>query len=71
MAVPDSVRGIRTQAVVVSPDGELLKKLLKAAVADALTPRVHTVMSLSEVHAAHRLLDAGGFRGRIVLDPQQ
>ncbi|WP_350353311.1 NADP-dependent oxidoreductase [Microbacterium sp. A8/3-1] len=69
VAVPEPLRGIRTQAVMAAPDGELLKKLLDAAATGALTPRVHTLMPLSEVHEAHRLLDAGGFRGRIVLDP--
>lgn len=69
--VPEPVRGVHTQAVMVSPDGALLGKLLDAAATGSLTPRVYRVMPLSEVQEAHRLLDAGGFRGRIVLDPRR
>ncbi len=70
-ALPDSVRGILTQAVMAAPDGELLRRLLEAAAAGAITPRVHATMPLREVREAHRMLDAGGLRGRIVLDPRR
>lgn len=70
-ALPDSVRGIRTQAVMAAPDGELLGRLLEAAADGSITPRVHATMPLSEVRDAHRMLDAGGLRGRIVLDPRR
>ncbi len=70
-ALPDSVRGIRTQAVMAAPDGKLLSRLLEAAASGVITPRVHATMPLSEVREAHRMLDAGGLRGRIVLDPRR
>lgn len=69
IAIPPSVRGITTQAVMATPDGELLARLLAAADRGELTPRVHSTLPLSLAGQAHRDLERGGLRGRQVLVP--
>lgn len=68
-AVPESSRGINCEAVRVVPDGHNLSRLLDAALNGHITPRLHTTLPLEEAATAHRLLEAGGLRGRIVLTP--
>lgn len=66
-AVPESVRGISTAAVMVVPDGARLTTLLDRAADGSLPTRVHSTRPLHQIAAAHRDLAKGGLRGRIVL----
>lgn len=67
--VPTSTRGIDVQAVMATPDGELLNRLLAAAANGEITARVHSTLPLAQAADAHRLLEHGGIRGRIILLP--
>ncbi|MFL3865014.1 NADP-dependent oxidoreductase [Streptomyces griseobrunneus] len=64
-------RGIRVHPVMVSEvmsDTDLLGGLARLAGSGALTLRVAEVLPWREAARAHRLLEAGGLRGRLVLD---
>jgi NADPH:quinone reductase-like Zn-dependent oxidoreductase len=64
-------RGIRVFPVLVSnalTDTATLEKLRDQVEAGVITPRVAKVLPASQAAEAHRLLEAGGVRGRIVLD---
>ncbi|TGZ11730.1 NADP-dependent oxidoreductase [Streptomyces rhizosphaericola] len=64
-------RGIRVHPVMVSDvmsDTDLLGGLARLAGSGALTLRVAEVLPWREAARAHRLLEAGGLRGRLVLD---
>ncbi|MFF5829168.1 NADP-dependent oxidoreductase [Streptomyces bacillaris] len=64
-------RGIRVHPVMVSDvmsDTDLLGGLTRLAGSGALTLRVAEVLPWREAARAHRLLEAGGLRGRLVLD---
>lgn len=45
-----------------------LDTLCRQAEAGVLTPRVAQVLPATEAARAHRLLEAGGLRGRVVLE---
>ena len=49
-------------------DTARLERLRDQAEAGVLTPRVAKVMPASQAAEAHRILEAGGVRGRLVLD---
>ncbi|MGW3292017.1 NADP-dependent oxidoreductase [Streptomyces sp. NPDC001002] len=66
---PASVRGVRTAAVEVAPDGERLGELVALVDAGALTLRVAETFPLAEAAKAHARLAEGGVRGRLVLVP--
>ncbi len=64
-------RGIRVCPVVVSAvmfDTALLDALRRQAEEGVLSMRVAEVLPAAEAARAHRLLEAGGLRGRLVLD---
>lgn len=64
-------RGIRVRPVMVPErigDTAGLDRLCWQAEAGVLTPRVARVLPAAEAARAHRLLEAGGLRGRVVLD---
>jgi NADPH:quinone reductase len=64
-------RGIRVFPVLVMKglsDTAKLERLRDQAEAGALTARVASVMPASQAADAHRMLEKGGVRGRIVLD---
>ncbi|CAM5612990.1 NADP-dependent oxidoreductase [Streptomyces griseus] len=64
-------RGIRVCPVMVPErigDTAGLDRLCRQAEAGVLTPRVAQVLPAAEAARAHRLLEAGGLRGRVVLD---
>lgn len=69
VAVPEATRGIEVQAVMATPDGALLARLLTAASDGELTTRVHSALPLEQAADAHRRLERGGVRGRIILTP--
>ncbi|WP_166789686.1 NADP-dependent oxidoreductase [Cryobacterium fucosi] len=68
-AVPAMTRGITTQAIMASADGPLLARLLDSASRGEISTRVHSLLLLNDAPEAHRLMEAGGLRGRIVLVP--
>lgn len=68
-AGPAAERGITVDAVVTHPDGARLAPLLAAAASGRLPVRVHAVVPLDEVAAAHRAVAQGGVRGKYVLRP--
>ncbi|MGW9191263.1 NADP-dependent oxidoreductase [Streptomyces rubiginosohelvolus] len=64
-------RGIRVCPVMVTErisDTAGLDRLCRQAEAGVLTPRVAQVLPAAEAVRAHRLLEAGGLLGRVVLD---
>lgn len=68
-AVPASVRGVETGAVMVTANGEQLADLLARTAAGELPARVHAVVPLDEVQQVHAKVAGGGVRGRYVLTP--
>jgi len=64
-------RGVRVFPVLVATainDTAMLERLRDLAEAGALTPRVAKVLPASQAAEAHRILERGGVRGRLVLD---
>ncbi|WP_405142671.1 zinc-binding dehydrogenase [Sphaerisporangium sp. NBC_01403] len=67
----DPGRGIKVHKVLVilsAKDTAALDWLRQQAEAKAVTPRVARVLPAEQAAEAHRLLEAGGIRGRLVLD---
>jgi NADPH:quinone reductase len=63
----DPRRGVRSHLQLVSLDRELLADLVGQLAEGKLRTRVAATMPLTEAAAAHRLAEAGGLRGKIVL----
>ena len=61
-AMPPALRGTRVANVWVRADGPRLARLIPK-----VTPRVAGTLPLAEVAEAHRRLEKGGLRGRLVL----
>lgn len=68
-ATPASERGIIVEAVATRADGPRLAGLLARTASGELPARVHAVVPLDQVAAAHRAMAKGGVRGRYVLKP--
>jgi NADPH:quinone reductase-like Zn-dependent oxidoreductase len=68
-AAPAEERGVTVRVVVAHPDGARLAQLLDATASGHLPARVHAVVPLDQVAAAHRAVANGGVRGRYVLQP--
>ena len=68
-AGPAEERGITVRVLVSEPDGARLAQLLEATASGHLPARVHAVVPLDQVAAAHRAVAKGGVRGRYVLQP--
>ncbi|MFD0684078.1 NADP-dependent oxidoreductase [Actinomadura fibrosa] len=68
-AVPTPLRGIRVHNVWISADAAQLGHLAVLADAGHLTPRVAATLPLEQAVEAHRRLEKGGLRGRLVLIP--
>jgi NADPH:quinone reductase-like Zn-dependent oxidoreductase len=66
-SVPE--RGHRLENVFVRPNGPMLRELAKAFGDGLLRTRVAQVLPFSKAPDAHRLLRAGGLRGKLVLRP--
>jgi NADPH:quinone reductase-like Zn-dependent oxidoreductase len=68
-SAPPPLRGTRVHNVWIRADGPRLAELSALVDAGRLTPRVADTLPLDAVATAHRRLEAGGVRGRIVLEP--
>jgi NADPH:quinone reductase-like Zn-dependent oxidoreductase len=66
---PAPERGIEPEVLYVEANGPQLAGLARLVDDRVLTPRVVEVLPLSGAAEAHRRLEAGGLRGRLVLDP--
>jgi len=66
---PDPARGIRQQVFLIEPDVARLAQLVDAVAAGWLRTRVDRVLPLADAEEAHRLNEAGGLRGKVVLVP--
>lgn len=66
--VADPARRISQHVVLVRPDSGLLEALLRDVAAGLLRTRVAQTLPLAEAAQAHRLLEAGGLRGKVVLE---
>ena len=68
--VPDGERGIAPRMISFrrhQGEPRVLRSLMALAAAGALTPRVARELPPEEGREAHRLVEAGGLRGRVVL----
>ncbi|MEU8265201.1 NADP-dependent oxidoreductase [Micromonospora sp. NPDC048999] len=63
----DPSRGVRQHLQLISLDREVLAELVGQLAAGKLRTRVAATMPLTEAAEAHRLVEAGGLRGKIVL----
>jgi len=68
-ALPAPERGVAVRLVRVQPDGRRLAELAGLLSGGALLTRVVRALPLAEAAAAHRLVEAGGIRGKVVLVP--
>jgi NADPH:quinone reductase len=68
-SAPPPLRGTRVQNVWIRAHGPALAELTALVDAGRLTARVAETLPLDQVATAHRHLEAGGVRGRIVLQP--
>lgn len=68
-AAPPALRGIRVTTVLVRADGAALRDLSVLAERGTLGLRVADTLPLADVADAHRRMDMGGVRGRLVLVP--
>jgi len=66
---PEAERGVRVTTVHVTPSSAGLAALLGELAAGRLVTRVAERRPLAEAAAAHRLVEAGGLRGKVVLMP--
>ncbi|MGS2648325.1 NADP-dependent oxidoreductase [Streptosporangium sp. G12] len=66
---PESVRGIRTFALEVRPDGCRLSELVKLVTSGDIPLRVAGVYPFADAAAAHDRLAQGGVRGGVVIVP--
>jgi NADPH:quinone reductase len=62
-----SVRDIELESFLVSPNAGALSELSTKLAAGELKTRVARVLALDEVTEGHRLAEAGGLRGKVVL----
>ncbi|WP_329106643.1 NADP-dependent oxidoreductase [Micromonospora sp. NBC_01699] len=65
----DPARGVRQQVVLIRFDRELLRELIVEVARGRLRTRVATTLPLARAAEAHRIVEAGGVRGKVVLTP--
>ncbi|QKV96047.1 NADP-dependent oxidoreductase [Streptomyces sp. NA02950] len=66
-AAPAPERGITVTGVHAKPDAAQLTDLIRRVVAGELTTRIADVLPIEHSAQAHRRLEAGGLRGKLVL----
>nr|WP_269089872.1 zinc-binding dehydrogenase [Micromonospora acroterricola] len=66
---PEPVRGIRTLALEVLPDGSRLGELVKLVTSGDIPLRVADVYPFADAATAHERLAQGGVRGGVVIVP--
>ena len=66
---PEPVRGIRTFALEVEPDGSRLEELVELVTSGDIPLRVAGVYPFRDAAAAHERLARGGVRGGVVIVP--
>jgi NADPH:quinone reductase-like Zn-dependent oxidoreductase len=66
---PPAERDIRQQVFLIEPDVQRLAALAQDAAAGGLKTRIDRVLPLEQAAEAHRLNEAGGLRGKVVLAP--
>lgn len=69
VAEADAGRRLQQLTVRVRPDRERLAKLIDAVARGILLTRIDRVLPLADAAEAHRLHEAGGLRGKVVLEP--
>jgi NADPH:quinone reductase-like Zn-dependent oxidoreductase len=65
----DPGRGIHKQAFLIHPDQARLRELVADVAAGRLQTRVARTIPLADAAEGHRLVEAGGLRGKVVLIP--
>jgi NADPH:quinone reductase-like Zn-dependent oxidoreductase len=65
----DPARGVRQRLVLIDPAQERLRSLVDDMAAGRLVTRVAAEMPFTEAAEAHRAVEAGGLRGKILLVP--
>jgi NADPH:quinone reductase-like Zn-dependent oxidoreductase len=65
----DPARRIRQESFLISPNRQALRELVGAVEAGGLQTRIDRVLPLAEAAEAHRLVEAGGLQGKVVLTP--
>lgn len=60
---------VRVQAIMTAPDALRLRRLAEDVAHEAFSIPIDRVMPLSDIREAHRLAEAGGLHGKIVLVP--
>jgi NADPH:quinone reductase-like Zn-dependent oxidoreductase len=55
--------------MLVRPDRRMLRELLAGIAAGRLASRVAEVLPLADAVTAHRRVEAGGLRGKVMLRP--
>ena len=65
----DPDRRIRQESFLISPNREALRAMVGAVEAGDLQTRIDRVLPLAEAAEAHRLVEAGGLQGKVVLTP--
>jgi NADPH:quinone reductase len=64
---PPTSDRVELESFLVSPDGEALRELAARFAAGELSTRVAQVLPLEQAAEGHRLVEAGGLRGKVVL----
>jgi len=65
----DPARRIRQESFLIERDREALREMVAAVAAGDLRTRVDRALPLAEAAEAHRLVEAGGLHGKVVLTP--
>jgi NADPH:quinone reductase-like Zn-dependent oxidoreductase len=65
----DPARGVRQEIVMVGLDRPALRALVQDVADGRLSTRVAATLPLAEAAEAHRRVEAGGLRGKVVLIP--
>jgi NADPH2:quinone reductase len=65
----DPARRIRQESFLIERDREALRGMVAAVAAGELRTRVDRALPLAEAAEAHRLVEAGGLHGKVVLTP--